>query len=234
MWEQIAEVINNNSTSVQMVELVALLFAVFIPGIMKHFEKRMDSKSIYKLRREISALFLLVFLLAFLMNVFVEYNNDRLYEKLQDEKQEILTGDERYFEEMEGEEDIWTTERYKAALQYNLDALKTREKEVLASDYDRIIRHYLEVLESATGSNKMEGTDLEELREQIVDLNFSINEMNGKIDKLNSVIEYNNNSDIISSIITGLCTVLAAVIAARSVTTIVVKYRRRNNVGNRN
>lgn len=81
---------------------------------------------------------------------------------------------------------------------------------------------------SREGNSKIEESDLREIRDQISDLTLNIIDINEKIDNLNSSIEQSNNKDIISSCITGICTILAAFIAAKSVTTVVIKYKNKN------
>ena len=132
-----------------------------------------------------------------------------------------------YLEALESEDDSKYADEYRRAIQYYVEKLEKEGNPELANSYERIIQYYLELLRRE-GNSKIEESDLKEIRDQIGDLTLSIIDINEKIDNLNSTIEQSNNNDIISSCITGFCTILAAFIAAKSVTTVVIKYKNRN------
>ena len=94
---------------------------------------------------------------------------------------------------------------------YNTE--NTEDYSAIISNYYQAISAYSELIEENRNQNS-NNIELQEFRNQIYELTVSLSDINDKIDEIESAIEYNNNHDIISSIITGVCTIIAALIAA--------------------
>lgn len=88
----------------------------------------------------------------------------------------------------------------------------TENNSELMERYVFIVSEYLKLKEEQN-DNSIYKVDLNNIEQQIDEINININNINEKIDNLNGIADKSNNDTIISSIITGVCAIIAALIA---------------------